>query len=257
MTTPLDYIRIDADILGMNLSSTEKLILGAIKNLNGRGLMLSNAELARLMNSKPDTVSKAIGRLESKGLIHFDNRQSKYRRIYFGKNSEVEGGALRKKILSEKESTSEKNPATSDLIPATSEKNPTIIKETQGKKDKDLFRDDKPKTKNTPEGFIQHWNSFDRLPPVRAFSKERRDKLAARVKEETFREHWQEIIRKLAGSAFHTGQNDRGWRAGVDWILKNDTNYLKILELPDPMDGVTREVDENEIDRLLGTAENE
>lgn len=108
--TPLDYIRIDADILGLNLSGTEKLILGAVKNLNGRGLMLSNAELARLLNSKTDTISKAIGRLESKELIHFDNRQSRYRRIYFGKKSEVEGAELRKKTQSKPESTSEKNP---------------------------------------------------------------------------------------------------------------------------------------------------
>jgi len=123
--------------------------------------------------------------------------------------------------------------------------------------DIDLFGQAEPKEEITPEGFLEHWNTFDRLPTVRAFSKERRDKLAARAKEQTFKTHWREIVRKLAGSAFHTGNNDRGWRASVDWILKNDTNYLKILELPDPMDGVTREADESEIDLLLGVASDE
>lgn len=255
--TPLDYIRIDADVLGLNLSSTEKLILGAVKSLDGKGMMLSNDELARLLNSKPDTVSKAIGRLESKKLIHSENRQSRYRRIYFGKKSEVESGTLRKKIRSKKDSTSEKNPATSDLIPATSDFFPNITKGTKGTEERELFGNGQSKEKITPERFIQHWNGFDTLPIVKAFSKERRGKLAARVKEETFKTHWREIIRKLAGSAFHTGQNDKGWRAGVDWILKNETNYLKILELPEPFDGVTRETTAAEFDKLLGTTADE
>mgnify|MGYP000266679232 CR=1 FL=1 len=100
--------------------------------------------------------------------------------------------------------------------------------------------------------FIEHWNSFDNLPRVRALSKGRRAKLLSRMKEKSFRENWKEIVRKLSESAFHTGQNDRGWRASIDWIIKNDENYLKILELPCLMDGATREIDEDELDLILG-----
>ena len=49
--------------------------------------------------------------------------------------------------------------------------------------------------------------------------------------EPVFADNWQAIIDKLSRSPFHTGQNDRAWQATVDWILKNSTNYVKILEI--------------------------
>ena len=50
------------------------------------------------------------------------------------------------------------------------------------------------------------------------------------MEEPMFADDWKLIIDKLDGSKFHTGQNESGWKATVDWIIKNDTNYAKILE---------------------------
>ena len=80
---PLDYIRIDSDILQLDLPSTDKIILGAVKSFNGRGLMLSNEALAKMLNSKPNTIAKSIGRLKAKKLIHIEKEQSRYRLIYW------------------------------------------------------------------------------------------------------------------------------------------------------------------------------
>ena len=106
------------------------------------------------------------------------------------------------------------------------------------------------------EDFRKHWNQYPSLPHVRLLSKARKDKLNARSKEPVFVEHWEDIIRKLAASPFHTGDNKDGWRATIDWILKNDTNYLKILERPDQFDGLTRESTHEEMDALFGAIEN-
>lgn len=234
--TPLDYIRIDADILSrQDLTDKAKMLMGLIKNFNGKGLMMSNPELAKSLGTSTKTISRAISELEDKDLVSITGGQSRYRKIYLDKNGKVDA------------STGTKMDSTWTNMTPTFPKMSNITKRTE-RTERDSI---------TPEGFSEHWNSFDRLPTVRAFGKERRDKLAARAKEETFKAHWKEIIRKLSGSSFHTGGNERGWRAGVDWILKNDTNYLKILELPEPFDGVTREATETEIDRLLGTDDDE
>lgn len=89
--TPIDYIRVDIDILQrQNLSNTEKLILGLIKNFNSQGLCLGNNAIGQLVKTRPDTVSKIISKLESQKEISIENAQSKYRRIYFGEKPKVE-----------------------------------------------------------------------------------------------------------------------------------------------------------------------
>ena len=58
----------------------------------------------------------------------------------------------------------------------------------------------------------------------------RRKALSLRV-----REHGEaavfEAIRNVAASRFHCGQNDRGWRANIGWLLKSPENFQKALEL--------------------------
>lgn len=80
--------------------------------------------------------------------------------------------------------------------------------------------------------FMAYWNSKDKLPKIRSFTQDRRAKLATRCKNPVFKDNWGEIIDKLATSEWHTGGNDRGWVATVDWLLTNDTNGVKILERP-------------------------
>ena len=78
---------------------------------------------------------------------------------------------------------------------------------------------------------VGYWNSKKNLPKVNAITSTRKRQLNIRLKEEPFNTNWKNIIDKLSLSEFHTGKNERGWRANIDWLLKNDTNYIKILEL--------------------------
>lgn len=87
------------------------------------------------------------------------------------------------------------------------------------------------KRQNIPqEEFVTYWNSKKKLPRITTFTKSRQSSLRVRSKEDVFRLRWREVIDNLAASKFHTGDGGRGWRAKVDWILKNDSNYVKMLE---------------------------
>lgn len=84
--------------------------------------------------------------------------------------------------------------------------------------------------KNIPHvEFLEYWNKT-RLPKIQVFTGYRRKQLNVRSSEPVFLTRWVEIIDKLVASDFCNGINDQKWRAKVDWILKNDTNYMKVLE---------------------------
>jgi hypothetical protein len=50
------------------------------------------------------------------------------------------------------------------------------------------------------------------------------------MSEKQFMENLPLLVEKVAASDFLCGYNDRQWRADIDWLLKNDTNYVKVLE---------------------------
>ena len=76
---------------------------------------------------------------------------------------------------------------------------------------------------------FEHWNSIEGLPKIKAISTERRKHLAARIKDDFFFEHWEEAMGMIQKIPFLIGENDRGWKADIDWFLKPGT-VAKILE---------------------------
>ncbi|MHC4538304.1 MAG: replication protein [Planctomycetota bacterium] len=80
------------------------------------------------------------------------------------------------------------------------------------------------------KSFREHWNAKGNLPRIRAMTKDRKKKLAARMKEPDFADNWRGIIDRISASAFCTGDNERGWKADITWLLTNSENYVKVLE---------------------------
>ena len=68
--TPIDYIRIDAEILRLKKSDKAKLLLGLVKRFNNKGLTMSNPELGKLLNCSGEH-------------IRIKNPRSRYRRIFY------------------------------------------------------------------------------------------------------------------------------------------------------------------------------
>ena len=80
------------------------------------------------------------------------------------------------------------------------------------------------------ENFKDYWNSKNSLPKIQTMTKGRTAKLETRLKDPVFRDRWKDIIDKVNQSSFCTGKNNLSWTVSVDWVLKNDTNYQKVLE---------------------------
>lgn len=77
-----------------------------------------------------------------------------------------------------------------------------------------------------------------KLPTLLAISEKRRAKLRLRWQEwakmqgvgATPLDVFTAICEKMVATPFCTGTNNRGWRASFDFIIDNDSNYMKILE---------------------------
>lgn len=90
----LEYVKIPVAVLELDgLCLAQKILLAMVLSFSNRGLKMSNAALGKLLNIRPDTVSKMLADLAAKGYIEIANKQSRWRVIYFGEKSKV-GNAL-------------------------------------------------------------------------------------------------------------------------------------------------------------------
>ena len=101
---------------------------------------------------------------------------------------------------------------------------------------------------------VNFWNSKENLHQAK-LTNSRRAKLKARLADKDFSEGYKTAIEKISASKFCTGENDRGWKATFDWLLANDTNYVKVLE--GKYDNHGPETEEERDARLLRELENE
>lgn len=94
------------------------------------------------------------------------------------------------------------------------------------------------------EKFVSVWNDAagrSGLPKARPLPAERVKKLRLRVKEYGEAEVL-EAVERLHGSKFHCGENDRGWKANIGWLLKSAENVAKALELDKPNPAADRKL---------------
>lgn len=117
--------------------------------------------------------------------------------------------------------------------------------EIRKKKDEDVLEEkESMREKETPDTnplkkLVEDWNLFaegNKLTKVEVLSKDREKKLRCRLREQPFKERFPEILQGIEASAFLLGlkkprkPDEKSFKVDFDWIIKNDTNYLKILE---------------------------
>jgi len=66
------------------------------------------------------------------------------------------------------------------------------------------------------------------IPQIRAIGGQRKSSTAARIREHG-KAAFAEVAKKAAESDFLNGNNDRGWVADFDWMIKPN-NFIKVLE---------------------------
>lgn len=115
-------------------------------------------------------------------------------------------------------------------VRTASEQQPPLSEE--GKKVR--RKNSKSSSQTTLPVLAKLWNehSSPSQPKVRGCSNERRRKAQARLNEGDFRDpksYWIDIIKRIASSKFCNGENDRGWVADFDFLIRPDTHH-KVLE---------------------------
>lgn len=75
---------------------------------------------------------------------------------------------------------------------------------------------------------MEAWNQVANAKgysPCPSMTKSRCESHNARIRDKFWRENWQKALTRLAakGSKFLEGDNDRGWKANIEWFLKADT----------------------------------
>lgn len=82
----------------------------------------------------------------------------------------------------------------------------------------------------TPQMLLKLWNeNKGSLPRAEKLTPARSQKSGIRIKENGSQIYWLGIISRLAASPFCCGENDRGWRADFDFLLKPAT-HVKVSE---------------------------
>lgn len=86
------------------------------------------------------------------------------------------------------------------------------------------------------EPYVDCWNVFvnsttiktNHLSEVEALNDTRRKKIKTRASESAF--DFIKILEKIKKHSQWRGDNSSGWKVDFDWILENDSNYVKIIE---------------------------
>lgn len=83
----------------------------------------------------------------------------------------------------------------------------------------------------TPGELAGMWNALgDPFGSVKKMTEERARKCRSRIKEIPSRSDWQNIFASIKTSDWHRGENDRGWVASFDWLIRNSTTPIRLLE---------------------------
>jgi len=203
-------IRYDND-----LKPNEKLLYAEVTALcNKEGYCwATNNYFADLFDVTPQTVSSWVSRLVDKGyldreIIRDEKKRVKKRKLYIG-------NLFKKNLNRYKENKGEG-------IKKNLKGNTTRFNTTSNNKD----REEVPYKK-----IADLYNSIaEKLPNIRKVNDQRKRHLKARWNEEGNIDVFEEVFTIAENTPFLTGDNDRNWTADFDWLIKNNSNFNKVLE---------------------------
>jgi hypothetical protein len=88
----------------------------------------------------------------------------------------------------------------------------------------------KPKIVVRIQDFPEAWNRLcGKLPKVETFSDWRKKQVTARIRQGITVARFEDAVRACIDKPFLRGDNDRGWTATFDWLVKNDRNIEKAI----------------------------
>lgn len=109
-----------------------------------------------------------------------------------------------------------------------------VLEESREEKSRGEERELCNKLKAFENDIQKQWNELASSVPgmsgIKEITGKRRDKIKCRYEQESFR-NFEAIITAIKGQPFLLGVNNRGWKVTFDWIIENDTNFIKVLEM--------------------------
>lgn len=81
-----------------------------------------------------------------------------------------------------------------------------------------------------PKDLMSLWNEIVKEPRVLKLTAARSQKAKLRLQTYKDQDFWRHVLGRLLETPFLRGDNDRGWRADFDWLVRNDENPARILE---------------------------
>lgn len=105
--------------------------------------------------------------------------------------------------------------------------NPLLIKEEVS--NELLNTEEAAKADGFADELKNEWNKYSGLPTFIRLTTKRLQSLRTRMKDSFFSENWKEALAFMGTTPFYYGENDRGWRANVDYFLRPDT-VIKLME---------------------------
>ena len=94
--------------------------------------------------------------------------------------------------------------------------------------------DIKEKDKKEIPTIFELWNNLANelnLHQISKMTSKRKNKLSTRLKENSnFLEEFKTALENIKQSNFLQGKNQRNWKVDFDWLIANDTNFIKVLE---------------------------
>jgi hypothetical protein len=114
-------------------------------------------------------------------------------------------------------------------VPATCAQNVRLEK-TRLEKTREEDRSGAERSAPRPPDILEIWNkNRGSLPESRSMTKKRMIAWKSRWGEKPDRAYWETCVQKLSQSKFCRGENDRGWQARLDFLLRPDT-HIKVFE---------------------------
>lgn len=87
-----------------------------------------------------------------------------------------------------------------------------------------------------PNPLFEIWNeACGSLPKALSLSEKRRRRARELWKQRPEPDYWRSVVKRLAGSPFCCGKNDRGWRADFDFFLQSETHIRAMEGKYDPV----------------------
>jgi len=233
----LPDIGVSAEVLfHPELSSTEKLLFGLLRNLSqtSKGCWASNNYLGALLSVGGQSISNSIANLKQLHFIIVELQQVNTNEII--RHIFIDPTYLQHY----RELAQSKN----DQLTPLEENVYTPIRKVIGGYKKSYSKDDNEddNKRKTLSGSTTSL-SFDRIkalwnlamketevPQISKLTNVRKNKLKSRIQELLTYDDWKKLFIKIAGTPWLHGKNDKQWIVSFDWIIENDNNYTKVLE---------------------------